>query len=112
MPLESHQLGFTRVLIASLVPSKCFFEKKYIDFEVSRYAKQSLAIETAPSKFIWLKMGISFGFFMSVFFLFQSHAYDNLSYEKIVKLGTVSLLSGAFFGGTMWFFLGRRKRKP
>ena len=79
MPLESHQLGFTRVLIASLVPSKFFCEKKYIDFEVSRYAKQSLAIETAPSKFIWLKMGISFGFFMFVFVLFQSHAYDNLS---------------------------------
>lgn len=104
-------LALLVVLSPLWFPLKLMFEKKYIEFEVSRSAKQRLNIQNPSGKLIWLKVGLFFGLFIFVFFLYRSHAYSGIPLEKMVKVGAVCLLGGAFFSGFMWFFLGRRKSK-
>jgi hypothetical protein len=103
-------LALLVVLAPVWFPLKLIFEKKYLDFEISRFAKQKSDIETPPSKFLWLKMGVLFSFFMFVFFLFQSHADSGMSLEEIVMIGAICLFGGALFSGFMWIFLGRKKQ--
>ena len=51
-------LALLVVLSPLWFPLKLMFEKKYIEFEVSRSAKQRLNIQNPSGKLIWLKVGL------------------------------------------------------
>src|SRR5690606_14129659 len=99
------------VLLPIWLPLRLIFEKKYIDFEVARLTKHKFNIEATPGKFLWLKMGIFFGFFMFLFLLFMQQMSDGFSGEKMAIVSVICVAGGALFGGAMWLFMGRKKNK-
>ncbi len=104
---------FSFLLLAILFPIwfplKKIYEQKYIAFELSRYKKAEVSATQPIGKFAWVKMGAVFGFFMFAFFVGAEYFRSGIIADKLVFLAAINAIGGLLFGGTMWFFLGRKK---
>lgn len=105
---------FSLLLLAMLspiwVPLKALYEKKYIAYELSRYKKAEASAADPIDKLAGVKSGFFFGFFMFLFFATSEYfRAGGIATDKLFFLAAINAVSGLFFGGIMWFFLGRKK---
>lgn len=104
---------FSLVLLVILspiwFPLKKIYEQKYIAYELSRYKKMEASAAQPISQFAWVKMGFVFGLLMFAFFISAEHFRAGITADKLQFLAAINAMGGLFFGGVMWFFLGRKK---